>query len=164
MGKGRAPGTVIAVIADTHLPRAKRRLPDSCLDRLGRADLILHAGDISTAGVLDELAALGPSVLAVHGNVDEPALRERLPAELQVELDGVRLAMTHDAGPARLVSRPYDMLSLLKINGGAERTCHNLGKSYARKRIKRHALAQKQKLRRVRAKSRPAPQNIRATT
>jgi predicted phosphodiesterase len=36
----------------------------------------------------------------VHGNVEEPALLQRLPAELQLELDGITLAMTHDAGPA----------------------------------------------------------------
>jgi putative phosphoesterase len=94
-------GTVIAILADTHLPRGQRRLPEPCLERLRAADLILHAGDISTARVLDELSALGPAVLAVHGNVDEPALSERLPEELQVELDGVSLAMTHDAGPAK---------------------------------------------------------------
>lgn len=92
---------VIAILADTHLPRGQRRLPETCLARLRSADLILHAGDVSTVGVLDELSALGPAVLAVHGNVDEPTLRERLPAELQVELDGVSLAMTHDAGPAK---------------------------------------------------------------
>jgi uncharacterized protein len=97
----RAPSKVIAIIADTHLPRGNRRLPDSCLDRLRSAELIMHAGDIATAAALEELAALGPPVLAVHGNVDEPALRERLPAELESELGGVRLAMTHDAGPAR---------------------------------------------------------------
>jgi putative phosphoesterase len=91
----------IAIIADTHLPRGHRMLPDSCLLRLRRADLILHAGDIATTAVLEELAALGPPVLAVHGNVDEPALRERLPAELEAQLGAVRLAMTHDAGPAR---------------------------------------------------------------
>jgi putative phosphoesterase len=92
---------VIAILADTHLPRGGRRLPEPCLARLRSAEVILHAGDISTVGVLDELSALGPAVLAVHGNVDEPALCERLPAELQLELDGVSLAMTHDAGPAK---------------------------------------------------------------
>jgi uncharacterized protein len=96
------PGKVAcaAIISDTHMPRGERRLPESCLARLCAADLILHAGDISTADVLDELAALGPVVLAVHGNVDELALRERLPSELEIELGGARLAMTHDAGPA----------------------------------------------------------------
>ena len=50
--------------------------------------------------MLHALEALGPPVRAVHGNVDEPALRERLPAELELDLDGVRVAVVHDAGPA----------------------------------------------------------------
>ena len=50
--------------------------------------------------MLEELEALGPPVVAVHGNVDEPALRDRLPEERLVEVDGARIAMVHDAGPA----------------------------------------------------------------
>jgi len=34
---------------------------------------------------LEELRALGPPVVAVHGNMDEPALRESLPKETVVE-------------------------------------------------------------------------------
>jgi putative phosphoesterase len=39
-------------------------------------------------------------VHAVHGNIDEPALRMRLPAVRVVEAGGARIAMTHDGGPA----------------------------------------------------------------
>jgi putative phosphoesterase len=89
------------VLSDTHLPRGSRRLPDACVEQLRRADLILHAGDIATAGVLAELEALGPPVLAVHGNVDSPELRARLPEARVVEAaGGVRIGMVHDAGPA----------------------------------------------------------------
>ena len=88
----------LAVIADTHMPRGRRRLP---VERLRDADLILHAGDFSTTEVLDELEAIGPPVAAVHGNVDEPALRERLPEERVVDAGGVRIGMVHDAGPAK---------------------------------------------------------------
>ncbi len=91
---------LIAVIADTHLPRGRRRLPDACLERLGAADLILHAGDFTAAGVLDELEAIGPPVAAVHGNVDDEELRSRLPGERLVEAGGARIAVLHDAGPA----------------------------------------------------------------
>ena len=89
---------VVAIISDTHLPRGARRLPDGCVARLRAADLILHAGDISTVAVLRELEALGPPVAAVHGNVDEPALTELLPAERTVQADRARIALTHDAG------------------------------------------------------------------
>ena len=92
--------TRLAVISDTHLPRGRRRLPDRCVELLRRADAILHAGDVSTAGVLAEIRALGPPVHAVHGNVDEPAVLAELPTELELELDGVRIAMLHDSGQA----------------------------------------------------------------
>ncbi len=93
--------TRLALVSDTHLPRGARRLPDACVARLRAADLVVHAGDLVREEVLDALEALGPPVHAVHGNVDEPALQDRLPAELVLDLDGVRLAVVHDAGPAR---------------------------------------------------------------
>ena len=92
---------LIAIVADTHLPCGARRLPEHCLAHMRAAELILHAGDYSAVSVLDELSALGPPVVAVHGNVDEHALVERLPAQLELEIDDLRVAMTHDAGPAR---------------------------------------------------------------
>ena len=92
----------IAVISDTHLPRGRRALPERCVAELRAADLILHAGDIATVGVLEDIEAIGPPVRAVLGNVDEPALAERgVPDELVVDAEGVRIAMVHDAGPSR---------------------------------------------------------------
>ena len=92
---------LIAAISDTHLPRGSRRLPDACVERLAAADLILHAGDISTAEVLADIEAIGPPVRAVHGNVDSPELRARLPEALEVRTPGgARIAMLLDAGPS----------------------------------------------------------------
>jgi hypothetical protein len=90
---------LVAVVADTHMPRGGRRLPAACVERLRTADVILHAGDFSAESVYEELAALGPPLHAVHGNVDEPALHERLPAALLVEVGELRIGMTHDPGP-----------------------------------------------------------------
>ena len=92
---------LIAAIADTHLPRGARHLPDGCLERLAGADLILHAGDLTAPSVLDELEAIGPPVRAVHGNVDAEELRRRLPEALVVEAGGTRIGMVHDAGPSK---------------------------------------------------------------
>jgi uncharacterized protein len=89
----------IAVISDTHLPRGARRLPDECLRRIAASELLLHAGDFSTADVLRELEAIGPPVVGVHGNVDAGELRRLLPAERIVEANGARIAMLHDSGP-----------------------------------------------------------------
>ena len=90
---------LVAVIADTHMPRGARRLPAACVERLRSADLILHAGDIVSAEVLVELESIGPPVHAVHGNMDEASLRERLPGTLVVEVASLPIGMTHDAGP-----------------------------------------------------------------
>jgi putative phosphoesterase len=65
------------------------------------ADLIVHGGDISTAEVLDWLESLGPPLCAVHGNVDSAGVRERLPESLVFTADGHRIAVVHDAGPAK---------------------------------------------------------------
>src|SRR5512133_1177579 len=83
------------------MPRGGRRLSDRCIEEIRGADLLLHAGDLSSAEVLDELRSLGPPVRAVHGNVDSAELRRELPAELSLRVDGVVVAMLHDAGPTR---------------------------------------------------------------
>ena len=88
----------IAVISDTHLPRDDRRLPDGCVDRLQQADLIIHAGDLSTLSVLIGLQDYGP-VIAVHGNVDDEATRAALPETATIDADGATIAIVHDAGP-----------------------------------------------------------------
>jgi putative phosphoesterase len=90
----------LALIADTHLPRGKRRIPDRCLDALRTADLIVHAGDFSHESVLADLRELGP-VAAVHGNVDSPELRRELPESISLELEDVVLGVIHDAGPSK---------------------------------------------------------------
>jgi uncharacterized protein len=65
-----------------------------------RSELILHTGDVVTRGVLGELGALAP-IVAVRGNVDEPALQAELPERLVVERGGRRFGLVHDAGPVR---------------------------------------------------------------
>ena len=91
----------IAVLADTHAPRFWKRCPPAVAARLDRVDAILHAGDVCTADVLDELTGFAP-VHAVLGNNDGADVAAwGAPAELELELAGLRLAMVHDSGPAR---------------------------------------------------------------
>ena len=91
----------IALIADTHMPKGSRALPSRCVELIRGADLLLHAGDFFTAAVLEELGRLGPPLRAVHGNVDDAELRSRLPERSEVEAEGTRIGLVHDAGPAR---------------------------------------------------------------
>jgi putative phosphoesterase len=102
LGRSAYAGPVlIVVISDTHLPRGARRIPDACLERIAAADLVLHAGDFVSLEALEQIAATGPPLAAVHGNVDSEQVRRRLPAERIVDADGVRIGMVHDAGPRR---------------------------------------------------------------
>ena len=91
----------VVVLADTHAPRRWRTCPPRVAGHLRGADLILHAGDVCTAGVLDELAAYAP-VRAVRGNNDAPDVAAWGALDtLEADLGGVRLAMVHDSGPSR---------------------------------------------------------------
>jgi putative phosphoesterase len=90
----------VVVLSDTHAPRRWRSCPERVAEHLRTADLILHAGDVCTPEVLDELTGYAP-VQAVRGNNDGPDVAEwGAPDVLEVTLAGVRVAMLHDSGPA----------------------------------------------------------------
>lgn len=75
-------------------------LPPACLAELEAADLIIHAGDLSDMATIDALRAIGPPLVAVRGNIEEPAVREALPATAEVEVNGLRIGVVHNGGPA----------------------------------------------------------------
>ena len=90
----------IVALSDTHAPRRWRSCPPRVAAHLRGADLILHAGDVCTAGVLDELSAFAP-VRAVLGNNDGPDVAAwGAPESVQLDLDGLQVAMIHDSGQA----------------------------------------------------------------
>ena len=90
----------MVVLADTHAPRRWKSCPPRVAAQLRRADVILHAGDVCIAPVLDELAGYAP-VRAVRGNNDGPDVAGWGAADVaELDLDGVRVAMLHDSGQA----------------------------------------------------------------
>lgn len=90
----------IVALSDTHAPRRWKSCPPRVAEHLRDADLILHAGDVCTASVLDELAAYAP-VHAVLGNNDGSDVAAwGAPETAEFDLDGLRVAMIHDSGPA----------------------------------------------------------------
>ncbi|SDO61840.1 hypothetical protein SAMN04487848_1734 [Microbacterium sp. ru370.1] len=91
--------TRLLLLADTHVPKRARSLPAAVRRAASGVDLIVHAGDWVQESVLDELSAIGP-VLGVWGNNDGDDLRARLPEVARAEIDGVRLAVVHETGPA----------------------------------------------------------------
>jgi uncharacterized protein len=89
----------VAVLSDTHSPRFWKGCPPAVAAHLDGADLILHAGDVCTADVLDELSAFAP-VRVVLGNNDGPDVAAwGAPETLEIEVGGLNVAMLHDSGP-----------------------------------------------------------------
>ncbi|MEV4722849.1 metallophosphoesterase family protein [Micromonospora humida] len=89
----------LLMIADTHLPRRARDLPDEVWTAVDAADVVLHAGDWVEVDLLDRLADRARRLVGVYGNNDGPDLRARLPEVAEVELAGLRVAVVHETGP-----------------------------------------------------------------
>ncbi len=89
----------VCVLSDTHGPRFWKRCPPGLVAHLRGADLILHAGDVCTAVVLQELSQYAP-VEVVMGNNDQPDVAAWGAAETrELVVDGLKVAMIHDSGP-----------------------------------------------------------------
>lgn len=99
--------TRLLLLADTHVPKRARVLPDAVRRAASGVDLIVHAGDWVEAAVFDELSALGP-VLGVWGNNDGDDLRARLPEVARAHIEGVRVAVVHETGAAAGRERRMD--------------------------------------------------------
>lgn len=92
--------TRLLLLADTHLPKRARALPDPVWRAVEEADLVVHAGDWVDAALLDELQARAARVVGVWGNNDGADLRARLPEVARVAVEGIRLAVVHETGPS----------------------------------------------------------------
>lgn len=97
----------IGVLSDTHLIQADKWYRDRVQQCFADADMILHAGDLTSLSVLEPLA--GKTVHAVHGNMCGPKTRETLPASKIIEVGSFRIALVHGAGHMpNIEDRLYD--------------------------------------------------------
>src|SRR5690606_24854869 len=79
----------VGVISDTH-----GLLRPAAVEALAGSDLIVHAGDVGDAAILDALGAIAP-VRAVRGNVDVGTWAASLPPIEVVEVAGQHLYVLH---------------------------------------------------------------------
>ncbi|MDQ1730637.1 MAG: uncharacterized protein QOK10_796 [Pseudonocardiales bacterium] len=90
----------VLALSDTHAPRRWKACPPVLEKYLADADVILHAGDVCTPDVLQELSRWAP-VHAVLGNNDGADVAAwGAPEILKIELAGLSVAMIHDSGPS----------------------------------------------------------------
>lgn len=94
----------VAVISDTHIPASCGELPDPLIEQLKKADLIIHAGDLTELYVLDELNRIARTE-AVVGNMDSHKVRRLLPEKRILELGNFRIGIIHGLGhPDNLIN------------------------------------------------------------
>ena len=87
---------LIGLISDTHIPEIAKEIPQQVKEVFKGVDMILHAGDIFVASVLDELAAIAP-VLAARGD-DDYTIRDKRMDEVQnLTLDGLNVYVIHSS-------------------------------------------------------------------
>jgi putative phosphoesterase len=82
----------VGLISDTH-----SYLDPKVFEHFRHCDEIWHAGDIGTMALADELEKFKP-LRAVYGNIDDKDLQARFPEDLWMEVEGVRVLMTHIGG------------------------------------------------------------------
>ena len=88
--------TRIVVISDTHLYRWDEVHPD-IRAAVRDADIAVHCGDIVRQDVVDGMRGEASNAVIVHGNSDPPDLRQSLPYIEVIEIDGLRIGVTHPA-------------------------------------------------------------------
>jgi uncharacterized protein len=80
----------VGVISDTH-----GLLRPQAVEALKGSELIVHAGDVGDASVLEQLRSFAPTI-AVRGNIDTSAWARTLPMTDVVEAGTLQLYVLHD--------------------------------------------------------------------
>jgi putative phosphoesterase len=88
----------IGVVSDTHIFRAKKKLPQILVEQFRKVDLILHLGDWVVMDVYDQLAQLAP-VDGIAGNNDGYEIIERFGERKLLTVEGKRIGLIHGHTP-----------------------------------------------------------------
>lgn len=84
---------LIGLISDTHIPDRAKVIPQNVIDAFNDVDLILHAGDLTSLSVIEELEKIAP-VMAVQGNMDR-VNGINLPKAKTLDVEGVKIGLIH---------------------------------------------------------------------
>ena len=84
---------LIGLISDTHIPDRAKEIPQKVLESFENVDLILHAGDLTSTKVIEELEKIAP-LMAIQGNMDR-ANGIDLPKARVIEAEGLRIGIAH---------------------------------------------------------------------
>ena len=95
----------IGLLSDTH-----SYLDPRVFEYFADCDELWHAGDVGDPALLDQLEAFKP-LRGVYGNIDDTAVRNRLPLNNVFDAGGMKVLITHIGGyPGRYVPRLRQLL------------------------------------------------------
>ena len=84
---------LIGLISDTHIPDRAKEIPQKVFESFDNVDLIIHAGDLTSPKVIEDLEKIAP-VMAVQGNMDR-ANGIDLPKAKIIEAEGLKIGVVH---------------------------------------------------------------------
>ena len=84
---------LIGLISDTHIPDRAKEIPEKVFEAFSEVDLIMHAGDLTSPKVIDDLEQIAP-VMAIQGNMDRSKGID-LPAAKVIEAEGLKIGIVH---------------------------------------------------------------------
>ncbi|WP_338403878.1 metallophosphoesterase [Cellulosimicrobium arenosum] len=90
--------TRLLLLSDTHVPARARALPDQVWRAVDAADVVVHAGDWVSVGLLDQIEGCAAWLVGVAGNNDGPELHARLPEVARATFEGLLVAVVHETG------------------------------------------------------------------
>jgi putative phosphoesterase len=126
----------VGLISDTHIPVAAKAIPENVIHifRKNKVALILHAGDLVSLTVIDELNKIAP-VIAVHGNMDSLGVATQLPEINETEILSHKIGVIHGSGgPQGFIERVETMI---KEKDYEIVVCGHLHNSFVEKKFSR---------------------------
>jgi hypothetical protein len=122
--------TRIGILSDTHLSKPSKRFRQEVQACFADVPIIFHAGDLTSYSILDVFR--GKEVHAVHGNMCDQSVRDRLPNLLEITINGCDIILTHghDFGYHALEERLFSQFAeadCIVYGHTHKAVCHRVG-------------------------------------
>lgn len=105
----------IIVLSDTHIPERAQDMPARVYADMEKADMILHAGDMTSVKFFKKLDKI-KTLKAVQGNMDELGLKEKLPVKQLIKIGLFTIGLIHGWGS------PFGLIEQVRNEFAGERT------------------------------------------
>ncbi len=84
---------LVGLIADTHINDRVEKIPEKVFEIFKDVELIIHAGDLTSKGVIDDLEKIAP-VIAIQGNMDRTYNLD-LPKNKIINIGDIKIGVIH---------------------------------------------------------------------